>query len=117
MNDLALHSDAAPVHYPDQAEFPLQGLVKVFFDDACHIARLERVQIYPVFDRDFHRFAHRIESRHASLSGQNSRLSWKPYRFGRRTAIVLGALSASPSDRVATACAAWGTPFSCAMRA
>ena len=58
VNDLALDSDASPVHDPHFAKALQQGLVQILFHHACHIARLEGVQVDPIFDGELYRFVH-----------------------------------------------------------
>ena len=52
MDDLALHADAAAVDDADLAEAPLDGLIKVLFNDNPDFLRLKRVQVDGVFDRN-----------------------------------------------------------------
>ena len=58
VNDLALHSDALPVHDSHLAKAFKPGLVQILFDHARNIAWLKGVQIDPIFYGQLYRFVH-----------------------------------------------------------
>jgi hypothetical protein len=117
MHHLALHSDPAPVDNPYQAKALPQRLIQILLNHAGHLSRLERMEINPVFNREFHRLVHK--DRIPPIVA--ARAAVPPvagiYRPDRRTATVPDAPSARLFSRVATTAAAGTTPFSCAMRA
>ena len=81
------------------------------------LSRLERMEINPVFNREFHRLAHRDRIPPIVAARAAVPPVARIYRPDRRTATVPGAPSARLFSRVATTAAAGTTPFSCAMRA
>jgi hypothetical protein len=105
MHDLTLHSDPAPVDYPYQAKAFPQRLIQILLNYAGHLSRLESVEINPVFDREFHRLAHRDRIPPIVAPQAVTPPVARPgrlYRLDRRTATVPGVPSARCFSRVAT---------------